>query len=380
LSGLAMGLTKFCFGDLIEPITEINSELQYTADDVRGMTIYKEIIPTKADVENMALDKFIIIKPREFVYNPRTHGKRIGLGYNNTGKSFIISWNNIGFKIREKACSLILADYLFMNLKRDEWDREACVNSWGSSTEVFSWDSFCDMEISLPPLSVQQKYVNIYKAMVENQKTYERGLEDLKLVCDGYIEDLRRRMPCERIGQYIRECNERNDDLSVVLTQGIDVNMQFIPAKREAADKESTRIVRDGQFAFNKVVKSNGTKLPIALRQGPDCIISGSYQVFEVVDKKCLLPEYLMMWMSRPETQRYCGFNAWGSTRDVFDFGELSQLEIPVPDIKVQQAIADIYNVYVKRREINERLKQEIKEICPILVKGALEEGARSDG
>jgi len=46
----------------------------------------------------------------------------------------------------------------------------------------------------------------------------------------------------------------------------------------------------------------------------------------------------------------------------------------------VQKTRDHVYNVYVKRREINERLKQEIKEICPILVKGALEEGARSDG
>ena len=197
----------------------------------------------------------------------------------------------------------------------------------------------------------------------------------MKLVCDAYIEDLRRKMPVEPIGKYLKECEERNTDLSVTLAQGVDVNMQFIPAKREAVDKESTRIVRTGQFAFNKVVKSNGTKLPIALRKGVDCIISGSYQVFEIADKGHLLPEYLMLWLSRPETHRHCGFNAWGSTRDVFPFEELCKLEFPIPDIKIQQDIVNIYQAYIMRKEINEQMKDKIKNICPILIKGSLEEG-----
>ena len=221
---------------------------------------------------------------------------------------------------------------------------------------------------------MQQKYVDIYNAMVANQKAYEKGLDDLKLVCDGFIEDLRRKLPSEKIGKYLQPCNDKNEDLSITLAQGVDVNMQFIPAKREAADKESTLIVRKGQFAFNKVVKCSGTKLPIALRRDEDCIISGSYQVFEVKDKAALIPEYLMLWMSRPETQRYCGFNAWGSTRDVFDYDELCQLEFPIPDITTQQSIMNIYNQYIARKEINEKLKTQIKDLCPILIKGSLQE------
>ena len=205
---------------------------------------------------------------------------------------------------------------------------------------------------------------------------FAQGLDDLKVVCDAYIENLRRKQPSVPIGRYLRECDEKNSDLSVTLTQGVDVNMQFIPAKREAADKESTRIVRTGQFAFNKVVKSNGTKLPIALRSGPDCIISGSYQVFEVVDKVNLLPEYLMMWLSRPETQRKCGFNAWGSTRDIFPFEELCRLEFPVPNIETQQYIVNIYNAYQLRKEILKQLIEQIKHLCPILIKGSVEEAS----
>ena len=191
-----MGLTKYKLGELIELVQDTNSELQYGPDDVKGMTITKEVIPTKANVSETDLSKFLVVHPGEFIYNPRTHGKRIGFGYNNTNDNFIISWNNIAFKVKPSMKKIVLADYLFLHFKRDEWDREACYQSWGSSTEVFSWDTLCDMSVDLPVFSIQQKYVDVYNAMLENQKSYECGLEDLKLVCDAYIEDLRRQMPC----------------------------------------------------------------------------------------------------------------------------------------------------------------------------------------
>lgn len=196
-----MGLTKYKLGELIELVQDTNSELQYGPDDVKGMTITKEVIPTKANVSETDLSKFLVVHPGEFIYNPRTHGKRIGFGYNNTNDNFIISWNNIAFKVKPSMKKIVLADYLFLHFKRDEWDREACYQSWGSSTEVFSWDTLCDMSVDLPVFSIQQKYVDVYNAMLENQKSYECGLEDLKLVCDAYIEDLRRQMPCEAIAR-----------------------------------------------------------------------------------------------------------------------------------------------------------------------------------
>jgi type I restriction enzyme S subunit len=47
------------------------------------MTITKQIIPTKADVTSTDLRKFLVIHPKEFVFNPRTHGKHIGFGFND---------------------------------------------------------------------------------------------------------------------------------------------------------------------------------------------------------------------------------------------------------------------------------------------------------
>ncbi len=371
-----MTLTKVKLGDYISLRENKNTELLFGPQDVRGVNNLKKLMPTKADISGRDLTKFQIVYPGEFVFNHRTsrNGSKFSIAYNDGDKPVICTEDYIVFGIRKEVEETFLAEWLYMFFNRPEFDRYVITNSWGSSTEFYNWEDLCNIELPLPPVEIQQKYVAIYQAMLANQQSYEKGLEDLKLLCDAYIEEIRRKMPNQKIGRFIKECNIKNDNLSVKLTRGVDVNMQFIPAKREAVNKEAARIVRNGQFAFNKVVKSNGTKLPIALRRGPDCIISGSYQVFEVSDAEHLIPEYLMLWMARPETQRLCGFNAWGSTRDVFSFDALCELKFPIPNIKTQKYIVDVYNAYLMRKSINEKLKEQLKEICPILIKGSLEE------
>ncbi len=366
-----MALTKKHIGDLVEIVDERNN---LGIRDFYGININKEFMPTAARTDNLDESKYKLVTNGRFVFSGMQTGRDecIRISMYTGEKPIIVSPAYTTFEV--EATDAILPMYFFMIFLSKEKDRLGWFYSDSSIRSNLDWDRFCEIELNLPPISIQQKYVDVYNAMLANQQSYERGLEDLKLVCDAYIEELRREMPSQKIEPYLRECDERNTDLSVTLTQGVDVNMQFIPAKREAVDKESTRIVRNGQFAFNKVVKSNGTKLPIALRSGEDCIISGSYQVFEVADKEHLLPEYLMLWMARSETQRRCGFNAWGSTRDVFPFEELCKLEFPIPEISIQQDIVNIYNAYVMRKHINDRLKERIKNMCPILIKGSLEE------
>lgn len=374
-----MGLVRYRLGELLELTSETNSEGLYTPDDVRGMTITKEIIPTKADVSSTDLSKFLVIHPGEFVYNPRTHGKHIGLGYNDTAESFIISWNNVGFRVKAEMKNVVLAEYLFMHFNRNEWDRLACFCSWGSSTEIFSWDTFCDMEIPVPPIEIQRKYAGVFTAMKNHHLALSRGIEDLRLVCDLYIEDLRRKIPCVRLGDYIRAVNQKNTGNIITLFQGVTVEHEFAEPTRIAEDTENGNIVRTGQFAFNKVMKSHNTKLPIALRHGPDCVVSNSYQVFEVIDKEKLLPEYLMLWLDRAETQRYAGFVSIGTTRDIFSFDDLCELQIPIPDITIQHSIANIYTASQKRKSLAERLKTLTKNICPILIKGAIDESQKEN-
>lgn len=378
-----MTLTKYKMRQLIELAPDTNVELLYGPDDVRGMTITKEIIPTKADVSRTDLSKFLIVHPREFIYNPRTHGKRIGFGYNNTNSNFIISWNNVAFKIKKEMTTIVLADYLFLHFKRDEWDREACFQSWGSSTEVFSWDTLCDMEVDLPSLEVQQKYVDIYNAMLSNQQSYERGLDDLKLVCDGYIDELRKKKIQKKLGNYISLCDAKNDNLKYELdsVRGISIEKKFIDTKAnmEGVSLKPYAIVKPNEFAYVTVTSRNGEKISLARNDSKQSYLcSSSYIVFKVNDESELLPAYLSMLFERNEFNRYSRFNSWGSARETFDWEEMQEVRLPIPDVEIQKDIVNICEVYKTRKEINEKLKSQIKDICPILIKGSLDEGRKS--
>ena len=227
-----MGLTKYKFGELIELTNEKNANGLYGEDDAIGVNIDKIIMPMRGNLEKKDFSNFHLVPPRHFAYNPRG-SRKLGIGFNDTEKTFIITFNDNVFRIKETAKKKILDTYLFMYLCRKEWDRYAEFISWGSSTEVFDWNIFCEEEIFLPPIQIQQKYVDVYNAMLENQKSYERGLDDLKLVCDAYIEELRKELPHKKLGNYIALCDEKNDDLVYGLdaVRGISIEKRFIYTK-----------------------------------------------------------------------------------------------------------------------------------------------------
>lgn len=382
LGVLVMGLTKYKLGRFLELRSNINTDLLFGMDDVRGVNNQKQMMPTKADLNGRDLSKFQIVYPGDFVFNHRTsrNGSKFSIAYNDGEQPVICTEDYVVFCVRDECKNALSSRWLYMFFNRPEFDRFVITNSWGSSTEFFNWEDIQSVDLTLPDIGIQQKYVDVYNAMFSNQQSYERGLEDLKLVCDAYIEDLRRQIPCESIGPHVEERNEKNEGNAITLFQGVNVDHIFIEPKRVAEDSENGSIVRTGQFAFNKVMKAHNTKLPIALREGPDCVVSNSYQVFEVTNTKKLLPKYLLLWLNRDETQRYAGFISFGTTRDIFTFEDIKEISIPLPDINIQQSIVDIFTCFQARLEINEKLKIQIKDICPILIKGSIEEGRKTKG
>ena len=359
-------------GDYTQKSSANNRELKYGVDKIQGVSQEGKFITPRRDTTDLSLYRYFVVDNGAFVYNSTALDSG-AIAYRTEGLC-IVSHLCVVFYLNEKGQELFDPLFLYMYFRRKEFYRRIGFMNFGSTRPEFTFKEFSSIRVPLIPLHIQQKYVNIYKALLANQQAYERGLDDLKLVCDGYIEDLRRKMPCERIGRYIRECNERNDDNSITLFQGVNVEHEFTEPKRIAEDAENGCIVRTGQFAFNKVMKAHNTKLPVALREGVDCVVSNSYQVFDVIDKDKLLPQYLMLWLNRSETQRHAGFVSFGTTRDIFSFSDMCNVSIPIPDISIQKSIANIYNVYITRKQINERLKAQIKNVCPILIKGAIEE------
>ena len=235
----------------------------------------------------------------------------------------------------------------------------------------------CDIEIDLPPLKIQEKYVSVYKSMLDNQKAYENGLEDLKLVCDATIEKLRRKMPSEAIREYIEQTDERNDGLGVDSVRGLSIDKKIIPtkAKMSGVSLSNYKLFKPNEIAYVTVTSRNGEKITIAQNNTTEkYLVSSSYITFKITDKEILLPEFLFMYFNRDNFDRFARFNSWGSARETFNWEDLIEFEIPIPDINIQQSIVDIYNAYITRKQINERLKQQIKDICPILIAGAIKE------
>ena len=371
-----MAVIKRTLRGLIEEVDLRNRDGKYTENDVVGVSTDKKMIPTKANLDGVSLLPYKIFPPRSFAYVADTsrRGDKIALAYNDSDKTYIVSTWYVVFKIKDEAKEIISPDYLFLFFNRNEFDRYSRANSWGSAREYFWLNDMEDVDIALPDITTQQKYVDIYKSMVANQKSYEKGLDDLKLTCDAYIEELRRKTKCEKIGPYIHPIDERNSDLKIKLAQGI-TNEKFFATPKQVADAEqNAKIVRTGQFAYNRATTRNGEKISIAYRIGEDCVVSSAYQVFEIVQTNKLSPEYLMMWFKRSEFDRYARYMSKGSAHEFFEYSDMEEVQIPIPDISVQRAIADIYKVYTERKRINEQLKQQIKDICPILIKGSLEE------
>lgn len=375
-----MALNKYKLGVLIEQSDARNDDLIYSLDDVKGISIQKCFIETKADMDGVSLRPYKLVEPDSFAYVTVTsrNGEKITLAHNVTDNTYIVSSSYIVFKVINK--NIILPDYLFMYFNRPEFDRYSRFSSWGSARETFSWEDMCDIEIELPSIDIQQKYVDVYNAMLENQKNYERGLDDLKLVCDAYIEELRREINSEPIGKYICEIRNKNESNLSLKNRSVSNTKIFIDAKEavvSGAETSNYLIVENMDFAYNTVTTRNADKISIALNKDGRCLVSPIYTVFRVV-KEGLLPDYLFLWLQRSEYDRFARFESWGSAREVFSFTTLSETKIPIPNINKQKSITYILNAFEERRSINEKLKSQIKNLCPILIKGSIEEAKRS--
>ena len=165
------------------------------------------------------------------------------------------------------------------------------------------------------------------------------------------------------LGDFIQPIDERNKELKVDYLLGVSISKQFIPsiANIVGTDLSNYKIVRTGQFAYGPVTSRNGEKISIALLRDSDCIISSSYTVFEVTDSEQLDPEYLMLWFSRPEFDRYARYMSHGSVREIFDWDELCKVELPVPSIEKQRSIVKAYNTITDRIELKRKINDNLR-------------------
>lgn len=173
-----------------------------------------------------------------------------------------------------------------------------------------------------------------------------------------------------KLGDYIQPVDVRNLDLRVSHLLGLSIEKCFIEsiANTIGTDFRSYKIVKRGQFAYGPVTSRNGDKITIALLKEADiCIISSSYSVFEITDSTKLLPEYLMLWFSCPEFDRYARYKSHGNVREIFDWDEMCRVEFPVPDLKEQQKIVNTCNAITKHIQFKQKINENLEKTAQCL-------------
>ena len=369
-----MGLIKYKIRQLIKVVDERNI---CGIDRFYGINIDKEFMPTVANTQGIDESKYKVVRKNRFVFSGMQTGRdeciRIGM---YTGEiPVIVSPAYITFEIA--ATDILIPTYFFMIFLSKEKDRLGWFYSDGSVRSNLDWDRFCDIELTLPPVVVQQRYIAIYESLISNQRSYERGLTDLKLSFDALVDEIKHSAAKKQVSELLAEVDCRNDNGKIISVQGINIAKQFMPsvANINGVDLKRYKIVKKGQFAFSGMQTGRDECIRIALYQGETpIIISPAYTVLQVKDKT-VLPEYIMIWLSRKESDRRGWFMSDASIRSNLDLDRFYETEIPIPDEKVQCAIVEIYNAYIMRRNIVEQLKAQIKDICPILIRGSLEDG-----
>ena len=336
-----MALTKYRLGDFLELFNERCGVPDLTVWDISGVNSDKEFFePSKqagSDTSN-----YKIVPPDYFACNLMHVGRDVVLpiALNHSGKQKIVSPAYTVFKIKDG--TPLIKEYFFMMLKSEERDRYFWFHTDASVRDGMSWDDFCDLDVEPPPIPIQKKYVDLYKALLANQKSYERGLEDLKIVFEGYMDNLRRSEKAKRIGDYIELVDARNEELEYGLdsVRGVSIEKKFIDTKADMSGVNLSPyyVVKPNEFAYVTVTSRNGEKISLAINDSKETYIcSSSYVVFRSKDEKALYPQYLMLYFSRSEFNRYARFHSWGSARETFDWNEMCDVEIPIPDYSVQK-------------------------------------------
>ncbi len=365
-----MKLSKMKIGNIIKLCNEKNK--QDLDLPIYGINKDKTFMPTIADTTNIDKSKYKVMKKNMFVFSGMQTGRDhcIRIGLYDFDFDCLVSPAYTTFYI---SSDLVLPEYLMIIFKSDEMDRYGSFLSDGSVRANLDWDVFCDIDLFIPEISIQKKYVNIYNSMKENMNLAISGVEELKKLCEIYLEKLRVDYESVSIGDYIEEISKRNSDLKINNVRGVENTHSFIKTRANTNNLNFSnyKIVEKNQFAYNPARINIGS---IALLDDNECIISPMYIVFKIIDENLINPKYLMLWFSREEFKRYTKFYSFGSVRDTFEFDVMKEVKIPIPDISVQNEIVNIYDSYNNKVDIYNKYFEIINKICPVLIAGALKE------
>lgn len=363
-----MGLTKYKLGDLITQRRE-----KYDGKEILqswGVSRDGFIRPKQEDADTSIYNVFY---RNDFVFNPaRMELNSIAMN-TSFDKAICSSLYEVFYVKRE---DIVLPEYLNMFIKRDEFARRCWYEAIGSARNYFRVGDLSQFDITLPSIEQQRKYVDVYLALQNNLATYQSKVEELKLVCDGYMDQLKKKCGKAKVGDFLDVVDKRNSEQAYSGVQGININKEFFPtvANVDESNTRNYKVVEQNQFAFSGMQTGRDKCIRIALNEEPNpIIVSPAYTVLKIKAENSVLTHYIMMWFSRKQVDRFGWFASDGSIRSNLDLERFLEMRIPLPDISAQKEIVNIHKCYIERQRIAAQLKEQLNNLCPILIKGSLE-------
>lgn len=361
-------------GDYIEMRHENNSSLKYGVELIEGINNKGEFQTTKALTEDINLKPYKVVRHGDIVYNP----SRLNIGSlaYRIGEMCIVSHLYQVFHVKEEFKSVLLAEYLTLFLRRNEFYRYVDYDNFGSQRAEYNLRKLGELMIPLPPIEEQQKIVNAWQSLREVKEQNKAIATPLMQVCQSYIQELKYKYEWVEIGEYITNSDERNNgSCSLADVKGVSIEKKFIETKAnmEGVSISSYKMVRPNYLCFVPVTSRNGGKITIALNtSSSNYLVSTSYEVFYVNDEYNVIPEFLQLWFCRPEFDRLARFHSWGSARETFTFEDMKRVRIPLPPIETQRAIVNIYNCANEAKQIAVETDRMSREVCSALIQHAI--------
>ena len=360
-----MALKKIRLGDYIVRSTKNNHNLEYGADLIVGVTNDGVFANPRGENKDVNLKPYKIVNNGAFVYNP----SRLNLGsiaYRTDGLCIVSHLYQI-FYLNEEGKKIIDPEWLFIYFRRKSFYREVTFRNFGSQRPEFNFNDMSEIIIPLPDIDIQRKYAKVYKEMNNNLHSYEQGVEDLKLVCDGYIETLRTHYPLRSLKFLLARRNERNNDINAVYW-GVSPD-GFINPKQKLSEGN---ILHKKKFYYDDFIFTpSGANLHNKSIEAGVC--SHVNEMFFIQSNE-VNSDYVEMWLKRSEFLRYCNFFNISSVMSNFDYDTLTDYFIPVPPMDIQKSIISIFKCFQERKRINEQLSEQIKNMCPVLIRGSIME------
>lgn len=357
-------------GDYIERSMANNKDLTYGVDLIQSVNNDGTFSSPKANTIGINLKPYKIVLNGDFVYNPSC--LNIGsIVYRKEGLC-IVSHLYVVFRLNERGRQCIIPEFLYFYFRRNEFFRQITFLNFGSQRPEFNFFEMSDIRIPLPSMEVQRELVATYEGLKRLAEDNEALIAPLTEACQAFIVDCKRQYPSVPLGDYIEEVDERNTDLSISLSQGIANTKVFQEPKQVSSNSKSDKIVRTGQFAYNRATTRNGEKISIAYRTGADCTVSSAYCIFKVTKEDLLNPYFLWMFFSRSEFDRYARYLSKGSAHEFFEWEEMCRVQIPLPPLEVQQSIVNLYHCIEEAKSIAREARERLTTLCPALVQYAI--------